>query len=259
MLNILYNAETSGSVSIVQTVPSFINGVISMLVGVFFPVITYKIAQEDIKGAVEQIINAQRIIAIVGCAVITVFSGMATEFFMLWVPKENAVELSKLSFITIFPHLIISCTWILNNLNIAMNKVKIPALFTLLIGIINIILALVVVKLFNITYVCIPILSSFLQIIWTGVFLPLYSAKVLNVDMKTFYPPVVKALIASGICFLITIFIKSFFAINNWLSFIVIGGSIGLVSLIIFGLFELGLHKFKEEIRIIFNRIIKNN
>ena len=135
--------------------------------------------------------------------------------------------------------------WILTNLNIAMNKVKKPALFTLFIGFINILLALISIKVFDMDYTCIPIISSLLQLVWAGIFLPIYSSKEMKVSYNTFYPPLFKALIASVICFLLTVFIKSFFIISNWYTFISIGVLIGLISLVIFALIELGPNKLK--------------
>jgi O-antigen/teichoic acid export membrane protein len=240
LINILYSADDSGSLSIVQTVPTFINGVISMLVGVFFPVITYKVAEKDIDGAVKQILSAQRIIAIVGCAVIAVFSGLAKEFFTLWTPEENAAELSKLSFVAIMPHLVISCMWILSNLNIAMNKVRKPAIFTLFIGSLNILFALIVSQVLHTSYVYIQIISSALQIIWAGLFLPIYASRELKVSISTFYPPLIRAIIATVLCFLLTILSKPLFTFDNWLVFIVFGGFVGIISLLIFAVFEFG-------------------
>lgn len=257
LVNTLYSADAAGSLSIVQTVPLFINGVISMLVGVFFPVITYKIAENDIKGATEQIVSAQRIIAIVGCAVISVFTGLAPEFFALWMPGENSIELTRLSFVTIFPHIVISCTWILTNLNIAMNKVKKPAIFTLLIGIVNIIFVIFAVKIFDAPFIYVQIISSILQIIWAGVFLPLYASKEMRVPFDTFYPPLIKAIFASVICYLFTDKVKNLFQMNNWYIFIVIGGIIGGISLLLFTIVEVGPNRLKLLYKTINKRLHK--
>lgn len=255
LINVLYSADASGSLSIVQTVPSFINGVISMLVGVFFPVITYKIAENDIKGVTNQIITAQHIMAIIGGAVIVVFSGMAREFFQLWVPKENSLELSKLSFITIFPHLIISCTWIISNLNVAMNKVKKPAIFTLLLGVINILFAIIAARLFNAPFECIQIISSALQVLWVGVYMPVYASKELGISNFTFYPPIIKAVVASAISYLLTIFIKHLLCIDNWVTFIIVGAIMGCVSLVIFSIIELGFRNIKDYFKLIYLKV----
>ncbi len=249
LLNILYDADASGALSIVQTVPTFINGVISMLVGVFFPVITYKIAEKDIDGVVKQIKSAQRIIATLGCAVISVFSALSTEFFSLWVPNENAYELSKLSMIAILPHIVISCTWILSNLNIAMNKVKIPALFTVVIGFINVIFAVSARFLFNAPFFYIQLISTILQVIWAGVFLPIYASKELGVSRNAFYPPLFKAIIVATFTYLITCFIKKFFDFNNWLAFIIFGCVVGFASLLFFAIVEFGVKDLKTQLR----------
>ncbi len=243
LMNMLYSANESGSLSIVQTVPTFINGVISLLVGIFFPVITVLYAKNDKEGVIQQVQIAQKIIATVGCATIAVFSGLATEFFSLWVPKENAIELSILSMVTIFPHLFIACTWILSNLNIAMNKVKIPAIFTLAIGAINVLLALVVKKIFDMPFITIQVVSTMLQVIWAGVFLPLYASSEMGVSRTIFFEPLLKALGASGICLVLTCYVKKIVLINSWGRFVFVGGLLGGFALIFIALVEFGMKK----------------
>lgn len=238
--NLFFGAEASGLLSIVQTVPQFINGVISMLVGVFFPVITYRIAQKDINGTVDQILKAEHIIAIFACAVISVFSALGQEFFSLWVPGEDSKYLSVLSILTITPHLIIACTWILTNLNVALNKVKTPALFTIIIGGMNVIIAWFSVKVLKAPLISLPAISTILQIVWAGIFLPIYAAKELGISVGTFYPPLIKSLVASVLTFSLIHYFKQFLIMNNWSTFILWGIIFGICSLVCFALIVLG-------------------
>lgn len=240
LANIFYGSASSGTYSVVQTVPQFISGVIVMLVGVFYPVITYKYAQNDKNGLILKIEMAQKVVGVFGCSVIVIFSALATEFFTLWTPGQNASYLSTLSLVTILPHILIACIWPLTNLNVVMNKVKIPAIFTLGAGLANVVIAFIIYKTTSIGAISLPIISTLLQYLWIGGFIPLYACYNLKVNVLTFYPTVIKAIITSVGVFILIILLKKIFFLNTWMKFILFGGCAGIMtfavmSIVIFG------------------------
>lgn len=257
LANMLYGATASGTYSIVQTVPSFINGIISMLVGVFYPVITYRFAENDKKGLISEINKAQKVIGAFACATIVVFSALASEFFALWTPGENSNYLSLLSFLTILPHICIACLWSLTNLNVVMNKLKFPALFTLTMGGLNILLAIFTYKISKPGLLSLPIISSFLQIIWIGIFIPQYACKNLNVRWSTFYGPLARALCCAAPVAIFVLLIKKQFVLDSWIKFILFGGCMGFIGLIIFCIGMLGLSNIKMCVQEVLNKIRK--
>ena len=249
LANMFYGADASGSYSIVQTVPQFINGIICMLVGVFYPVITYRYAQKDTAGLVREVNRAQSTVGFFGCATVAVFSALASEFFNLWTPGENARYLSLLSFLTIIPHFIISCMWTLTNVNVVMNKVKISACFTLGCGVSNILIAFIVYKVTNVGVISLPIISTLLQLIWVGVFMPLYVSKNLGVKWTTFYPPIVRALITAAGVMAVILFVKQYLVLDTWLKFVLAGGIFGGCSLVVFAITMFGPQKVGSMLR----------
>lgn len=246
LANILYGVAASGTYSIVQTVPSFINGVISMLVGVFYPVITYRFAENDKNGLISELNKAQNIIGAFSCATIVVFSSLAPEFFALWTPDENSDYLSLLSLLTILPHVCIACLWSLTNLNVVMNKLKVPALFTLSMGLLNILLAIFIYKIFNPGLLSLPIISSLLQILWIGIFIPQYACRNLGVKWSTFYGPLTKAICCSALVASVVLFIKRWFVLDSWIKFILFGGCMGGLGIAIFSIGMIGIVNIKK-------------
>lgn len=255
LANILYGAEASGVYSIVQTVPQFINGVICMLVGIFYPIITYKYAEKDYKGLIVEISNTQKIVGVCGCAVISVFSALANQFFSLWTPGENATYLATLSFITILPHFVISCMWTLTNLNVVMNKVKVPAIYTLISGIINVSFVVLGFNVFKFDLIMIPVISTVLQILWVGIFIPIYACYNLKIKYYTFYPTLCKLIFCSAVSMMIIVYIKQFFNLDSWLKFILFGGICGCITLIWFAVVVIG---FRNVYVIINSRLKKD-
>ena len=232
--NVFYGANTSGLLSIVQTVPQFISSVISMLVGVFYPVLTYKVANHDVDGIQSEVLRTEKFIGSFSFAVIVVFSALAEEFFSLWTPNEHAALLSKLSFVTILPHILIGCLWSLTNLNIAMNKVKIPALYTLGAGFLNIALSFLAAKIFRRSYVCLPIICTALQIVWIGVLIPRYSCSQIGIKTQVLYRPFIRLLAVGVVLFVGIFWLKGCFQLSNWFCFVLFAAPCGAVSLLVF-------------------------
>lgn len=255
LANVFYGAIASGTYSIVLTVPQFINGTISMLVGVFYPAITYRYAENNINGLVLEIKKAQKAIGIVSCTAIVVFSALATEFFSLWTPGEDSFYLSVLSFITILPHIFIACLWTLTNLNVVMNKVKVPALFTVGLGILNILISYIIYKIAAPGLFSLPLISSLLQVIWIVILIPQYACKNLKVKWNTFY-----GLPFRAVCFalpigIFIILVKRIFILDSWFKLLLFGGCMGCISIIIFCVGMLGLNNI---IRYIQTEFAKN-
>ena len=244
MANMFYGAAASGVYSIVNTVPQFLSGVISMIVGVFYPVITYSYAKNNEKELKENIIMSQKFVGVFGCSVATVFAAVSPEFFMLWTPGENAAELAILTRIIIIPYYFIACMWTLTNLNIIMNKVKVPALFTLGIGCLNILISYLLYRLRIGGLISLPIVSTVLQLVWIGLFIPQYVNKNLSLKWSTFYAPLARAIPCGILLFFIITWVKSFFSVNgSWVRFILFGGGTGTITLIWYSVIMFGPKK----------------
>ena len=257
LANMLYGSSAAGSYSIVNTVPQFINGIIVMLVGVFYPIITYKYAQNDKEGLIVEIKNAQSMIGIMACSIISVFTALASDFFSLWTPGEDVNYLSLLSFVTIMPHFIIGCMWSLTNMNVVMNKVRIPAIYTLCSGLANVIIATLVYKIWSPGLLSLPIISSSLQIIWIGGFIPLYVCKNLKVKWNTFYLAPFKAVICSTIVIMTITKIKRLFMLDNWICFLGFGFVCGIFTIAFFAIYMIGINKIKTLLIIAVNNFCR--
>lgn len=248
--NYFYGSNVSGTYAIVQTVPQFLNGIIVMLVGVFYPVVMHRFAQNDMGSLLLEISKAQKVVGSLVCGVITVFIVLSKDFFSLWTPNEDSTLLSKLLLVTIVPHMFIGCLWILTNLNVAMNKVKVPAFLTVSIGLLNIIIVCAVVNTlpFNIYYI--PLISTVLQVVWIGFLIPKYVSGNLNVNLKLLYLYPSKILIVSLFNFMLLNFLKPYICIKDWTGFFFWGVLLGGFCLFIYALC-MGLLN-KKQIREIF-------
>lgn len=233
LINILYGANSAGNYSIVQTVPTFINGTISMLTGVFVPIITYKFAEQNKTELIDELKKSQKIIGILTCSVIAIFVGLSIPFFRLWTPKENAVYLMLLTIIVIFPHIFVSTLWPVFNLDIVMNKVKQPSIIMLMLGIINILVALISKNIFNFPMEIVPMISSLLFVFWILIYIPIYTCKNLKIKTISILIDTFKLLITTILISMMTFLLQKHFCIENWFSFFIIGIVCGVIALLI--------------------------
>lgn len=255
LVNKFYGADAGGEYSIVQTVPNFINGIISMLTGVFYPLIMIKYAQNDIAGMIGEIKKSQRIVGLFSVSVIGVFIGLSYDFFRLWTPGQDYNQLVLLSTITIMPHWIIGCIWSLSNVNIALNKIKIPALYMLASGICNILISTVVYYIVEPGVYAIPLISSVIQILWVSIFMPLYATKQLNVKWYTFYPTILRGGFACTITVLLVTAIRNSFCLNSWIKLMGTGVILGGIALLMNAIIVLDKNSRKALIHLVAKKI----
>lgn len=231
--NILIGPSAAGEYSIIQTVPNFVNGIISMLAAVFQPILTQTYAVGTIEDLVREAKRSQKIMGMITNIPIAVFMAVGYEFYLLWVPGENAFRLHILSILTITHLLLIGVTWTINNLNTVINKVRVPALYMILSGVLNFFVVLILTKTTNLGVYCIPLSSIFILLIWAGVFIPIYPCIELKLKWYTFYSAIIKTIISSIIIIVFSVGIKSLIVINSWPKMFLVCFICGLFGLLV--------------------------
>lgn len=233
LANLVYGAGAAGEYSIVQVVPNFINGIISMLTAVFLPVIIRKYALGDTQGLINEIHNSQKIMGLITNIPIVVFIAIGNQFFSLWVPGENAERLQLLSILTITHLMIVGVVWPISNLNTVMNRVKVPSILMVLSGLVNVLLAITLINTTNLGLYSIPLAMMIVLLIWFGVFIPTYPCGELGVKKTTFYLPVIKTFLSGAIIYAITTAIFTAIKVDSWSTLIVVCLLSGFVGIIV--------------------------
>ena len=104
------------------------------------------------------------------------------------------------------------------------NKIKQPALVTLLLSCITIALVFIGVNLFtneNIKIIIISGTSSILSLLRLCFYIPVYTAKILNEKKTYLYPIMFRNLFSLIICIIIGFLIKPLLFYNNWIMFFI--------------------------------------
>lgn len=254
--NIFLGEIASGEISIVQTVPNFINGIISMLTGVFMPRIMRKYAENNINGLIKEVKMSQKIMGLIVNVPICIFIVFGKEFFDLWVPGNNSYILQKLSILTIMHLILVGVVWPISNLNIVMNRVKKPSLLMILNGVINITSMIFLINNSQLGILAIPLTTMFISFIWFGIFIPIYPCKSLSIRKTTFYPVIIRTIISVPIIILMASSIKKIFIVDSWIKLFIIGGLCGGIGLVINAVFILGIKECVDVILLIKNKYL---
>lgn len=230
MLNRFYTEVESSLVSVSLTIPGFISGIVATLVGVFFPVITKTYATGDISALRKEILKVQTIAGGIGAAIIGVFLPICSAFFGLWVPDQNTKQLAILSFINMIPYIFTACFWVSTSVNTVMAKVRVPAFATVGISLLNLMVQLLL-GVFKVDYIWFPVSTMISVIVWNGVFMPLYLAKITATPWHYYYGTLIKLLGVLVAVYSLTFALSEFVVLNSWLKFILFGMIDGLVML----------------------------
>lgn len=243
MCNSLYGAAEGGVYSVALTIPSFMNGIVSLLSSVFLPTLTIKYARGNRKEILNHVRMTQNIIGILDNIPITVFMAVGTNFFRLWTPSVDTNKVQILSMMAIGYLLITSVSWPLTNLNTVMNRVKIPALVMVGTGLFNIVLIFLTYRLTDLGVYSIPLGQMVLFILNRGIFVTIYSAKSMGEKWYAFYPAIIHNLLGAGLIYVVSYFVNKMVNPQTWIALIVeclFLGIFGLISncLIVFGPFR---------------------
>ena len=229
--NVLVGPEAGGEYSIIQTIPNFINGIISTLAAVFIPSVTRTYATKSIDEVVSEVQTSQKIMGLITNVPIVVFMVIGADFYRLWVPGENALRLHILSVLTVFHLLFIGVVWTVSNLNTVLNKVKVPALYLIGSGVVNFFAVMLLTRYTDLGVYAVPLASAVILFVWAAVFIPLYPARVLKLKWNTFYTAIFKMVVSSLVILAVTLLLRRLVSLDSWfrlIGFCAVTGCIGV-------------------------------
>jgi O-antigen/teichoic acid export membrane protein len=231
MCNSLYGASEGGIYSVALTIPTFMNGIVNMLSSVFLPMLTIKYARGNRKEVLDHVSMTQNVIGVIDNVPIAVFMAVGVNFFQLWTPSVDPYRVQIYSILAIGYLLVTSVSWPLSNLNTVMNRVKIPAIVMVATGIANVLLILATYYFTDWGPYTIPLGQMILFILNRGFFVTTYTAKSMGEKWYTFYAPIVRNLIGTGLIYGLSYVVNSFVNPITWISLGIECVVLGIVGL----------------------------
>lgn len=231
IINLFLGPEAGGLYAPFVQLLMMISLFIDAISNIFTPIAYEYIAQKKFDLLSEKVCLAIKYIGIVISFPISLLCGLAVPILQIWLGSAYS-ELYLLMWILIFPVIIIHTIRPVFAINRGLNKIKYPAIVTLLGGICNIILSIYFVKYTSIGIYGVGISTTICLFSKNIFFIPAYSARLLgdkpSMLYKSITPGILLTLLVSSSYYLI----DTIFTISNLQSLI----ACSFIGFIIYGL-----------------------
>jgi len=242
--NRLFGAEQSGRFAAIMQLPLLIRSIGSAIGGVFSPTVLYYYARKDFDGVLTYLRRGVKCLGLMLALPIALICGFAEPLLRLWLGPTFAALSPLLVLMTL--HLCINMAINpLLGLQLATNRVKVPGIVTLVMGIGNLVLALVLAGPLHWGLYGIAAAGAIMLTLKNVLFTPLYAAHVLGKPYNSFLremaPILAVTLASAGIARLVALSSADI----GWTQ--LIGAGLGLSLLYSFVVFLLVLNPEERE------------
>jgi membrane protein EpsK len=226
----------AGMFGALLTIPKNLRIMASAVGGIWGPTILSRYSKSDYTGIDNVILISTKLIGITLALPVGFLVGMAKPFLSLWLGTEFE-SIAPVLIVMAFP---LSATLILGpffNTQISMNKLKTPALVTISLGMINIIMMVGFSKIYG------PLgIALAGAIVWTIraiFFMPIYTAHILDLAWWRYLVRLLPIIFVTLLVSIVTYFVSVFIPITSLLALIVVGVVVSICYLIAIYLFGL--------------------
>lgn len=251
LANLYIGPDAMGVFSIARLLPGMIEMLIWYVAGIFTPEYTIAYAKKD-KSKLMKSVGKSIIISGILCNIcMCMVCVIAKEFYVLWVPDEDSSLLYVLTVLVFSGMYVSSALFYLANLLTVVNKIRIPALAKVGIGVLNFVLMIIVLKITNWGIYSIAAITSVTTVILQVAFYIPYTAHCIKEKMSIFYKSLIKIVVALAFSVAAGLFLKTFFTINGWFSLIFVGALVAICALVINVIVCTTLNDKKQAVRYI--------
>lgn len=202
--NLMVSPYKMGMMSIAQTIPSMISGLMGTISGLFYPDQTKYFAQGKIDLLVRDMKSGMRMCGFFTVVITVVCCVVGREFFTLWQPGQDADMLNLLMLITMLGFLVSGAATTLQNIPLIVNRLKFYSIAWLLFSLTSLPLTWLLLEVTPLDIYAVAIVPTALEILANVTFVPIYASIILGIAKRTFYPVYVQyvasALLSFGAC-----------------------------------------------------------
>lgn len=235
IVNQYLGTSSAGEYSIVTQWSNLLRTMAGVFSGILTPIIMIYYARGEINKLINMLINGIKILGLFMAIPIGIVCTLSEEILLIWIGKDFT-HLGELMFLSIIPLVINLSILPLFAINVSYNKVKIPALVSLFLGILNILLMILSIKYTNSGMYGILVISAVVLTVKNAIFTPLYAASILNISKMTFIYSQLTIVLFFFFVFIITDLLTFFIKNENlWtlLLIILLSGIINIIVLFI--------------------------
>ncbi len=232
VVNVLLGATSAGEYAIALMWVVLLRGITDVFTAALTPMIFTYYAKGQIETLTKVMASAVKIMGIWIALPVGLICGFAPQILTIWVGSKFAFLAPLMVLLTI--HLVLNLAIIpLFSINVAYNKVRLPGILTLVMGIGNLSLAVALALLFGWGYYGVAAAGAIVLTLKNAVFTPWYAAKIMNVRSNTFIRSMLPGVFITIGLIAGSFILGSFIPIHSLLSLILVGGTISVVYLIL--------------------------
>jgi membrane protein EpsK len=240
LANRFLNLAVAGMYGAVLAIPGNLRTIANTVNSVWAPLLISKYSRDDLSGLTRVSRYSIKLIGLSIALPIGFVAGASREFLSLWLGPE--FETFAWVAVVMSIHLGANLsTESLYGIFVSMNKLKLPALFTLFSGGLTIILGVPLIQ--QLGPIGAAIAAGVAFSIRNIVFLPLFSARLLKKPWWHYLLTTVTNLVITALVALVTFGVMRIFPISSWLDFLIIGAIISFI----YGIFAFVLGLSSQE------------
>ena len=219
---VLGNVE-AGKYGIILQWSNMIRTLSITLSGALGPLILNLYAKKDFDQMIRLTKLSNKALSLfVGCMV-SVLCIIAPALLTIWISKDFA-SLKWLFILVLLPLPINLGVLPLFSLNRAYNKLRIPGIYTLFMGVCNLLLAIFLVSETSLKLYGVAVASGIVLTFKNFIFMPIYVASNMGISKTTFFKASLSSIVLVSIALAISTFYYSVFEINDWLHLVIHSG-----------------------------------
>jgi membrane protein EpsK len=228
VVNIFFGAVTAGEYAIVLQMGNQLRTIAGVFAGVLTPMILTYYAREHTETMIRVTKSSVKLMGLTMALPIGLVCGLAPQILTVWVGKEYAF-LAPLLVVMTF-HLMINLAVLpLFSINIAYNKVRVPGIVTLIMGIGNFTLAVILALYSGLGYYGVATAGAVVLTLKNAVFTPWYATKVIGIGAYSFSRVLVPGLVASLVLGTFAMVLGNFFPLDRLIPLIIAGLGLSLL------------------------------
>ena len=258
--NLAVDSIAMGLYSVAQLIPTYLQSLMYTLCDLFNPNLTVSYAKGKYGEVRDGLTFAMRFNALLLLVPLLGFFVYGRDFFALWQYSLNEQAIRTvfiLSTLVILP--MISGVFVqpLLTINTITAKLRIPVYVNIVIGILNIVIELILVKTTDMGVYAIAGVSSVLLLIRNYLFYPIYCAKQINMPRATFYPTILRGTAVGAVCFAFLYVTHALVKVTSWGTLIAYALLFGLAAEGIVFMLLLGKQERAKVVQIIQARVLR--
>ena len=233
--NRLFGAVAGSEYSLVILWSTLLYGIAGLVTTALTPMIFNYYSRRDTAGLIKFALFAMKCMGLFMAPIIGLICLFSPQLFTVWMGSDEFIHLAPLVWIVVSPVIIKVQTSAIGSISVGYGKVKVPALVTLFVGILNVYLSFTLPSMFGLGIYGIAISGAICMMLHTGINVPLYTAYLVHAPLFTFLSAILKGIGYLAGFVLVGIVVLTIFPVSSISMSIVAGFGllVGYVSLVL--------------------------